>query len=121
MEIKISDSYTLTDEEGSLYGLPVIFDHLLDHIIGPADIMEPYNDWGDKPAAQHIERLMGYGEWTEEEMALMERFRDSELQQHVANFLKSAAHLITKCIVFPSGDEYTIEDGNLVCSEKILH
>ena len=75
MKVRLTVSFELTDERiGSAYARPLLVNLGTGKAHGPKDIIEPYWNWGLKPAAIQVVRMSKDNIYTDEEMEFIKRF-----------------------------------------------
>jgi len=76
MKVRLTATWELTDEHtASSNGQPVLVCRRTGEKFGPGDLIEPYADWGQKPAAVHVAQMSSMKKFSEEEKEFVQRFK----------------------------------------------
>jgi len=76
MKVRLTATWELTDEHSaSSKGQPVLVCRRTGEKFGPGDIMEPYANWGLKPAAVHAAQISSMKKLSDEEKEFVQRFK----------------------------------------------
>ena len=84
MFVKLTANYFLTtDHAKSRYDQPVLFNRATGQAFLPSDKFAAYESWLVMPAAQVVQKMASWGEFSEEERRLIERFLGVQRQIEV--------------------------------------
>jgi hypothetical protein len=75
MQVKITPSYILTDEQSkSQFNVPVLVNLRTNEAYNPSDLLEAYPSWGSMQARDVVRRLVNEKRFTDQEKFFIERF-----------------------------------------------
>lgn len=84
MQVKLTATYFLTtDHAKSRFGQPVLVDRATGQAFLPGDKLAAYESWQVMPAAQVVQKMASWRNFSEEERRLMELFTDLQSQIEV--------------------------------------
>jgi hypothetical protein len=84
MQVKLTATYFLTtDHAKSRFGQPVLINRTTGQAFLPSDAFIAYESWGKMPAAQVVNKMASWRDFSEEELTLIELFSGIQRQPEV--------------------------------------